>query len=981
MSLIHDLNTLLQCISQEQNNTIRANAEKSLENFIVPSSKVHQEILGFVQNSNELIKSKLLLIFVKQSLNKLNPDDFESEIELNEILKMYLNVYFCQDFPTNMKEILIKIILKLIELSENSQLSIRFVNSFVWTQVASFSLKNLKNGLLFLKMIHKKYHSVIFLEPNDLLNNLSDLCCQVFKEAQNCSQNNSNFGFDDFLLIAKYLIENLFVLSQYMNRMNDDKQTVLFENLLLLMKSNFVDVASSSELNQLFLSEDSDTLLAKSIKIKTKILKLFSTVRDQKSQSHKTILVDLLIYSEAKLRETVSLQVVSLDLASPLFKSFVYHLLDLLNRYIPDPELFLFYKERETSISEIILQLLNPTYQCEIESIPEYLDMVDDSVEGGNFQTIQSASLSIFRNFCDYNEFYIQKSIEEIHQNIIKIVEKQNFEEKVLRNANGQFLMIASISFVKKIRSDLLETILQISKLGLQHFASFELVFPSVLLVPKNFLAEFVNCFDSVKVTNEFVAPLINFCFSAIQENNGRVKFHSGIRFLEFVFSNEILTESPRFAERIRSNSDNLFLLFIESYCALDFDHIAALVRTFVQNFGELLNSQLILKALELFSNTKILENSKKTIEILYTFKILLTARHFSNHEIETFDFATTTFLRAIFSKNLYEAIEDNISSFFAETISHQKFVSDNIIVILPEILSKLEKNYSSVESYFLALNGFLVFGHEKISIEIHSRICSLLIKNNQNTFSVYLLISVLQNLGKYTSLELSNLIIQIASLALSDFIPDSDFDHFRSVIMLVFNFVLFVPETFHSAFAVEIVFNYMSRYAIHNNSILTSYWQKKIMINALIFVLQNETHRIFYQNLINRSVLVLFDNIKVIQSTEIQNPSKSKKKKKKENDSEDESSDEEFHLIQDRRPLLYSKFIHTTNIPDEIQTFKKFCLFLKQSSPNEFDQRLLMFPPQVKQFIQESFSMESVIIDREKNVVQNRKIVRLKKN
>lgn len=996
MANVGELASILHSISTEQNNKIRQAAETALTQQLFSGLAVHFEIMDYIRKMPGTGQTKMLLVFAKKSLSQEQNPDFDTQEQLKAVIEGYLRLFFEEQLDVLCKQLLVEIILKAADQTQNPQTAYLYVNGTVWSHLGTLAINPLYSAMLFLKALSKKQNDMRMATDACQIDALIDLHSHLFPALAALTQQETSGAMETWLVVNLY-ISNLLALKARIKHANDQKLHTLLISLLNLLRHSFFnsengqnDIILYSNLNE---SDQNVVMLA--LKVKTRITKFVQKLHDLDNQVLKFVFSEAITVAKDLLLQTASLTS-QLSFANQPFKKFVYRLLNLLSCASKDKNRRQFFQLHRNELTGIIFNLIAADVTWNQEEAKEHLELIEDAIEGCQFETVIGGALELFKSICDYVDNYFVQFLEEVIPEIANKVPQilsadanQQSSPAVLSalsSCHAQSLMLCTASYVRHLQIDQLQKIYDMclvlaSAVGRQKNLSADL-----FMLAKYYASEFACSFEFEVFTKEFLFPMLECALVALSKESDELMFYSALKFIDFCLSTEFLEENKQIAILISHKADIFSVKLAQSYQKLGYKHFHGCLKSFIGNLASSLSLKSLTHVLNILCQPECLASPGILMEVLDLQMSLFMLSKMTPNDLYEFDNIACPFWNSVINSADFTVIDDNFATLIHASTKYQQSASLFRVELLNSLLPKMVKQPALIDSQFLSINALIVYGHQHFSFKTVEYLTHFLSNHEQNAKALFLLIAVVQNATEFLTSSVVSRFVSIWNNALSGGLAFANDDVIRGILYLFFSFVVCVPLQSHPAELPEIALNLVGFY-LTNSSLMSTVAQRKVATVALLGLIQTSPYSVQLQTVLNRVVIVAFDNIHMassIDQTVHKNAASQLLLAKRTNlEQKDPENNEAIDQpIKDLRNFLdHNSFINSPRLPDEVQCFKRFCQTWKTAiGEKAFNDHLKQFPIAVREYIVDCFSIQAVVVDPENNVVQNRKIVRIKR-
>lgn len=299
------------------------------------------------------------------------------------------------------------------------------------------------------------------------------------------------------------------------------------------------------------------------------------------------------------------------------------------------------------------------------------------------------------------------------------------------------------------------------------------------------------------------------------------------------------------------------------------------------------------------------------------------------------------------------------------------------VVLALPNLLPKLTTQ-NHFKGFFIFLNAVFVFGAGQMHQGILPGLLTFLLER-QNCYEKSLLTEALvlshgKMLGRQ---ELRAILIVFQPL-----LSHEKFEVRQHAARVFFAVLAAAEGTLLDAEFSNFFLNFVSKFCF-DQQVLFSRFERRLGVVALCQYLGNKGLASGdEQYVIAQSIIFLHNNVKFLQTSSAGDNKNfvSLKKKEESEDSDDEEGSTHLTLVMNLPLKLQQQYIEPVQMGNEIVLFNQFVKDLSQNK-QKFDQILRTVPSVMREYITDMSKSIVVCVDKKNNVMEARKIIKLKKN
>lgn len=1012
MDEIVNLTLLLKTMSNEPNAAIRQAAETQLQSAIDLRPETHDRISQFILTHQEENTKILLLVFVKRMFANEQTYAYSKSIQdnLKRISEIYRNLLFVVPLGNKKSQIISEILMESLHLVTSQDYFEEF-EAQIWNRIANYNVAELSAGLFALRVFYKGLQSKLFGSSFAIAGRLEKLVAtgefilqDLFSSID--ASDSAVMTEESYFLVYEY-IKILKLLRNGFTVIEEAHLNACLNQLIRVLSSNFKLAHAESQKysdDLEFVAYSPDEKIAIKIsQIKTLTLKVLKYI-DKKGQSHYVkVTQSALIYASAQLSHCLHLQNIPAQRADQL-NAYLIELLELLNSKIENIEFNNFYSGSLGAIASMCIKLImfkGPSFQLANSDPVDYLDILEDALGQNSLSTVLNATTTFFIALCDRYDHYPLSAFNFVKGklsdcfagNLQSILE---FGGDPVMFTHAALLLLAAMHVTLNMKSVIISDLANFILEKKEQLTSNIPLYADLILLFKVYASDFVeeNKPDNQGHTAFF--NMLELLLTNFRTKPSELIELSSSRAIEYLISRTVLDESPSLEVLLAQQADLIFTRLAEIYLADTGCLKGDLVRNFYKNFGKKISFQSVADMIGVLNakNFKELEsNVDNLIDLAALFSVLITKRIMTPQESEYVDSLMVPFFNYFYDHCHHkDLLEDNICELLRQVTTQTKSCSKVRLQLLPKIRIDIERDSSLLNDYFPVLNSFLVFGRTNFDLTLFRDIFEIVIRNANKTLNIYLLCSLIQNLGHFFTKELFEAIFARMGMMVPDLASQANKDLQRGIVFVYINSLVFISHQIHDQQFSSTFFTVINSFVLNQNLFFRND-DRKIVCLALIALAKSPVYGPQYEQLMPKLIVSIYDHISMIdkvKETERLSAKKTKRVSQKVNrplddfsssDDEDDE-DERTHNYQAHHSqvLIISKFINVQGIPDQLLAFKEFCKTIKDFQPAIFEMLVKRLPIQVANFVKDIFSIEAVPIDKGATVFENRKIVRLKK-
>ena len=1011
MEDIVNLTSLLRTTSTEPNAAIRQAAEAQLQSTIDLRPETHEKIVQFALSDQEESSKVLLLVFVKKMLTNEQAYAYSKNAQenLKRIAEIYRNFLFKVASGSKKSQIAAEILLESLNLISSTEFYEQF-EAEIWARIVHFTAHELSTGIFMLRAFYKNLQSKLFASSFAIIGRLQQLLTtgeRILHDFFALVDSSTETFMDEgiYTIIYEYL-KLLKLLRNGLNVVDDSSLSNCLEQLACFLNRNFNPVNSRSQRYsgdlEFIAFDTADKIATKIGQIKTLIFKILKSIDKANKHQYVKVTQNSLIYASTELSQIIQLGEIPSHRVQ-LLDAYVVSLLDFLTSKVENLEFNNFYSGSLGATVALCLKIIilkSPSLQFAESGPQDYMDVLENAIGHNNLSCVLNSTTIFFTTLCDRYEAlplsafnYIQGKLADCFVGNLQPIAE--FGGNPLNFLHASLLILAAMHVTLNMKPIIISKLANFILDKKQQLTMNSAIFADLTLLFKVYASDFVEEKIADNSGQTIFFGMLELLFTNLKTKPSELIELSSSRALEHIISKSVLDDSPGLEALLSEKADLIFTQLSEIYLMEKRLLKGDLIRSFYESFGKKVSFNSVASMIGALNTTNFKELESSTdnlIDLVSLISALITWRNLTPQESEFLDTLMMPFLNYFYDNCPHkDLLEDNICQMLHQATVQIKSCSKLRIGMISKIKLSIQKDAALFNDYFEVLNAFLVYGKHNFDVTSFTEIFELAIRNTNKTLNIFVLCSLIQNLGHFFTSDIFRETFARAGMLVPDLASQPNKDLQRGIVFLYVNSLVFVPHHIHDLRFSNTFFTVINSFVLNQNLFFKSE-ERKIVCLSLISLARSSVYGEKYEQLMLRIIISIYDHISMlgsIKETERLSAKKTKRVSQKVgrpledfSSSEVEDEDEEGPDYRNHYSQAFkiSKFINAEGIPDHLQVFKEFCKDFKNGRPDFFENLVKRRPVQVASFLKDIFRIEAVPLDKGSTVFENRKIVRLKK-